>query len=566
MANDKKRITELTEATTVKSDHYIPVDHGADGTQKMKMTTLMDTTLTSSGKAADAQATGNAIAAEATARSAADYNLADEIDVERNRITNLATLTEGSTTGDAELIDIRVGVDGTTYENAGSAVRGQISAVKADLLKYGAYIGGDNLYNPATDSDALLNSSGGAVANSKWSTTDFIPVDGNETICFQGDIIKTGTLNAVYYACYNESKTTVQNRQSITITAGSDYWTFTVPSCKYIRVSFLKGQFANIMVSESSTKQDYTPYLVLKPDIADITNISRNCFYAKLENDILYVRSMYGATNDIIVKFGKHNANNLPDFWELSTIPNSLPYVVESLDSIVGFLSVSTDWHGPFIVKAVNNADGDNTGNDIFTGGNHLYNNLATARCTSLDYYVNGRKATSFEGLINHLEIRWTNMVQASNTVKSDGTGREVLKETHRMIFDGMTWTSWVDVEALEDINIVTYYGFQISGVNSVFPNFRFIGGTSLKEYTNASAHDSGGKMASTIITHGTSHKAEIGLDCSYGMGKRDYYDGTKGAFSTANGNKLYFWLIQNNTFEDGDIISAKADYIFSPV
>lgn len=60
MAN--KRITELiSEATTVKSDHYIPVDHGTDGTQKMSMSTLIDDTLSVSGAAADAKATGDAI-------------------------------------------------------------------------------------------------------------------------------------------------------------------------------------------------------------------------------------------------------------------------------------------------------------------------------------------------------------------------------------------------------------------------------------------------------------------------------------------------------------------------
>lgn len=56
-----------------------------------------------------------------------------EINVERKRIDNLAKLQNGSTTGDAELIDIRVGADGKEYENAGDAVRGQVMWLKGDL-------------------------------------------------------------------------------------------------------------------------------------------------------------------------------------------------------------------------------------------------------------------------------------------------------------------------------------------------------------------------------------------------------------------------------------------------
>lgn len=60
-----------------------------------------------------------------------DIKKANEVDliVERERINNLSALGEGSTTGDAELIDIRVGADGVTYDNAGSSVRSQFLKV-----------------------------------------------------------------------------------------------------------------------------------------------------------------------------------------------------------------------------------------------------------------------------------------------------------------------------------------------------------------------------------------------------------------------------------------------------
>lgn len=58
-----------------------------------------------------------------------------ELKVVNQRITNLASLSDGSTTGDAELMDIRVAVDGTIYDTAGDAVRGQVGELKSELDK-----------------------------------------------------------------------------------------------------------------------------------------------------------------------------------------------------------------------------------------------------------------------------------------------------------------------------------------------------------------------------------------------------------------------------------------------
>lgn len=58
---------------------------------------------------------------------------ADDISVLESRMDEFTKLPDGSTTGDAELADIRVGADGTQYETAGKAVRQQINDLKEDL-------------------------------------------------------------------------------------------------------------------------------------------------------------------------------------------------------------------------------------------------------------------------------------------------------------------------------------------------------------------------------------------------------------------------------------------------
>lgn len=132
----------------------------------------MDETLSKAGYAADAKATGDNIA---------DIN--DNISFLSARVDNIATLPEGSTTGDAELIDMRVGADGTTYENAGTAVRTQVSELKQDLDNNFAKLEhGKNYFNYNGASVGYVEYNTGIIASHIQSYVyNFIPCEPNTT-------------------------------------------------------------------------------------------------------------------------------------------------------------------------------------------------------------------------------------------------------------------------------------------------------------------------------------------------------------------------------------------------
>lgn len=128
----------------------------------------------------------------------------DALNVERKRIDQFVSLEEGSTTGDAELRDIRVGADGKTYESAGAAVRKQIASL-ATHVKAKNLIDYKKLTRGYFSENGTLNPT---VSNTYHeATSDFIAVEHAKSYYFAhrfapiSEVIKTGQWQENWFAC-----------------------------------------------------------------------------------------------------------------------------------------------------------------------------------------------------------------------------------------------------------------------------------------------------------------------------------------------------------------------------
>lgn len=512
-----------------------------------------------------------------------------EIDVERKRIDNIVALKDGSTTGDAELQDIRIGTDGGVYNTAGDSVRKQFELFgeNVDTLSKICVEQSINLYNPALQTGDTI-SPHYYVNGVPYESTQFdesyhctapIPVEQMTQytigIVSEKDYITTApwgqaTSGAFFYD---------ENGNFIEATKET---TFITPvGARTMRFNYARGAGFNIyvvneccMLVKGDTLPDkYSGYqrITLKDHVEWLFGaVNTKAVQYAVDGDEVKVSATYTSDKDMLVTLKKKGGNNIFDFYQFATFEHGKMVGELTADQIEVLQTTVTDWHAPFVIKAANNIDGDAPNSTHFTSGNHEYTNTGdggtpTGRTEALKIYADNCEITNGIGTCNRLEIKWTNYVQATNTKKEDGTGREVLQENHVLSFDGVEWETYVEIIPLEELVVSKWYGLQGCGTSGIYNNIRYIGASNRGINDGNDYSYCGSGLATKVVCWGEAHKMEIEVDPTFDLGDHRFAHGVYAIFAEKYG-KVYFNIVNDTSFEANCVYCLRGKYRFSPV
>ena len=160
-----------------------------------------------------------------------------ELETQKARIDLFTSLPEGSTTGDAELIDGRIGIDGSIYNNVGSAIRNQVSKISNTLEKY---VYSDNILNLSYVENLIIEN-GQEIVSEKWNTTNFIQIIAGEKYTVKNKASRTN---------YYDINRTYISSDSYDITS------FIPPSnARFVRISWYSEDFSNLILVKGDEEE-----------------------------------------------------------------------------------------------------------------------------------------------------------------------------------------------------------------------------------------------------------------------------------------------------------------------
>ena len=228
-----------------------------------------------------------------------------------------------------------------------------------------------------------------------------------------------------------------------------------------------------------------SPSVIKEIDIKLIANnYGLKPLVMKKEGKKIIIGRKYDKITDLRTVIDNDNVNGTPQLRSFHKFTNILPFPSDDFSSVgVDFQADRSDYIGPIICKAINNIDGDLPEELDFCGGMHNYNDTidgainevnATARNLAMSVFVDGYDITSYsdyKSYCDNVKVIVKNRIQASNTKKSSGGGREVIEETVTYNFNNNGELEvTVILLPLEDITVHKYYGFQ-ANLNQFYAN-----------------------------------------------------------------------------------------------